>query len=590
MAGTDPLDFERRAALLDEWVRTRAEIAALEARAAGLLAERMRVMETDAARSPVHRDGIWRSMVAEYSAAGRLSKGSVEYAFTDAWALAEDFPAVREALQDGRVTIGHVREIVRCAGAVHEAIGHGTVDPGTLALYEAAALVVAEQDSPARTRAHARQVAASLAGQTVTERHSKARAERTVTIRSVGDGLALLTAVLPEHLAAGIMDRLTQMGRHLLRTHKPTRTTKAAGTARAGAGARTTAAAGAGAAAGTGRPGPLDPDLGIALLDAHEDDHALTAEDWAAVDAFRRQLDGVDGEHDEGSFLSDNDDVDDDGEDEDDGGIDEKEWTRIWEQILSADPAPLLPAESPTVEETRTLDQIRADLLADLLLTTDPAQARGTALDAITARIQVTINATTLHGDDERSAELDGHGPLHPDTARALAGRTTGWTRLFLSPTGLITHTDTYTPTEPMRRFLRARDQHCRFPGCRMPAHRCQIDHNHDHAKGGPTAIGNLSHLCLTHHTIKHPDLPDHIRWAVRQLPDGTLEWTSPLGRTHTDRPRARVLFTPNPHPGPDADPGPDPDRRSDPVLESDPARQRPDHWRPAPEREPAPF
>ncbi|MEJ6556224.1 HNH endonuclease signature motif containing protein, partial [Microbacterium esteraromaticum] len=145
----------------------------------------------------------------------------------------------------------------------------------------------------------------------------------------------------------------------------------------------------------------------------------------------------------------------------------------------------------------------------------------------------------------------DGHGTLHPDIARHLAGHTTGWTRLFIDPTGLVTETDTYTPTEPMRRYLRARDQHCRFPGCRMPIHRCETDHTHDWALGGPTRTDNLAHLCLTHHALKHPDIPEQFRWTARQLPDWSLEWTSPAGRTHHDPPPRRVMFTPSEPPPP---------------------------------------
>jgi len=92
-------------------------------------------------------------------------------------------------------------------------------------------------------------------------------------------------------------------------------------------------------------------------------------------------------------------------------------------------------------------------------------------------------------------AEHDGHGPLLPQAARLLAGMATTWTRLFLDAHGMTVRTDSYTPTAEMRRFLRARDRHCRFPGCRRAARRCEIDHNHDHAKGGRTEISNL--CCL---------------------------------------------------------------------------------------------
>ena len=195
-----------------------------------------------------------------------------------------------------------------------------------------------------------------------------------------------------------------------------------------------------------------------------------------------------------------------------------------------------------TIDDVRTVDQLRADLFTDLLLTSDPT-VHGHGLDGIQARIQVTVAATTLAGADERLAELDGHGPLHPDIARDIAGRNGGWTRLFLDPAGQVTATDTYSPTTPMQRRLRARDEHCRFVGCLMPAHRCDIDHQHDHAQGGPTSIDNLAHLCRTHHVLKHPDIPDRHRWSATQNPDGTLTWHSPLGRTYTDHPPTRVQF-----------------------------------------------
>lgn len=76
-----------------------------------------------------------------------------------------------------------------------------------------------------------------------------------------------------------------------------------------------------------------------------------------------------------------------------------------------------------------------------------------------------------------------------------------------------------------------------------MPAHRCQIDHNHDHAKGGLTALDNLCHFCTKHHALKHPDVPDRFRWTARQRPDGTVTWSSPIGRSYDDPPRRRVMF-----------------------------------------------
>ncbi|GAB3598979.1 HNH endonuclease signature motif containing protein [Microbacterium tumbae] len=193
--------------------------------------------------------------------------------------------------------------------------------------------------------------------------------------------------------------------------------------------------------------------------------------------------------------------------------------------------------------DERTLDQLRADLLADMLLCADPTTSSRSGLESLRARVQVTIGARTLAGIDERPAELDGIGPVEPDWVRTLAGLAPSLDRLFLDHRGMVTATDSYTPTANMKRFLRARDQHCRFPGCRAPLHRSQGDHNRDHAKGGTTDLENLAMFCTGHHPLKHPDLRDDDRWSARQLAGGIIEWTSPLGRVYADMPPTRVML-----------------------------------------------
>ena len=198
--------------------------------------------------------------------------------------------------------------------------------------------------------------------------------------------------------------------------------------------------------------------------------------------------------------------------------------------------------------DERSVDQVRADLIADMLLTAAPgadptASGDGPgALGAIRATVQVVIPALSLLGDDA-PADLVGHSPIDADTARRLAGSAPGdWERVLTDPvSGTVVAVDRYRPTADMRRWLRARDQHCRFPGCRMPAVRCEVDHTHDHAQGGPTDLRNLAHLCQRHHSMKQ-----FTAWRVRQLPGGILEWTSPLGRTSLDEPPAvGVHFVP---------------------------------------------
>jgi hypothetical protein len=493
-AAAAPLDIEERARLLDEWVQVRRQIASLEARASCLLEARIAGHDADVSFSPTHRDAIYRSMIAEYAAAGHLPKGSVELAFADALALSDQFPAVRAAFGRGAITAAHVREIVRAGAVVSEAVRNRRADAEVLALYETSALVVAEADTAARTRAHVRQVVAALTNESVRDRHLRAASERCVRVRSLDDGLALLTAVLPEALAVAIQDRISRMAREVVGARGDVRRARDADAA----------------------SGPLSDDA------PYPEDSALDDELHPANFAGDALLSGVIfGES--GTFTTDP----------------QPETTSPATGSGSPDRATTF-AEP---DDQRTMDQVRADLFTDLLLAAAPSEALGTGLDRVQARIQVTVAASTLAGDDDRLAELDGYGPLDPDTARTLAGRQTGWSRLFLDPTGMVTEVDTYTPTEGMRRFLRARDQHCRFPGCRMPVHRCDIDHHHDHAQGGPTALSNLSHFCRGHHVLKHPDVGENHRWTARALPNGDVEWTSPLGRTYADHPSRRVMF-----------------------------------------------
>jgi hypothetical protein len=131
--------------------------------------------------------------------------------------------------------------------------------------------------------------------------------------------------------------------------------------------------------------------------------------------------------------------------------------------------------------DTRTLDQIRADLVADMLLTTSPSAQTGVGmsdgfggLGTIQAIVNITVPALALAGVTDEPAELVGRCPIDPTTARQLAGHTTGWDRVLADPiTGCVLAVDRYTPSAVMKRFLRARDQHCRFPG--VPATRTPV-------------------------------------------------------------------------------------------------------------------
>lgn len=193
--------------------------------------------------------------------------------------------------------------------------------------------------------------------------------------------------------------------------------------------------------------------------------------------------------------------------------------------------------------DTRTMAQLRADILTDVLLTAAPdGCVAGSGLGAISATVQVTIPVLTMTGQSGEPCLLAGYGPIDSATARELAGWATGWERVMTSPlNGEVLSVDRYRPSSRLKRFLRARDEHCRFPGCRKAVWRCDMDHTIPAAEGGPTCATNLANLCRRHHTLK-----GNTAWTVRQVKAGVLEWTSPSGRAHTDTPEPIVRFVPN--------------------------------------------
>lgn len=189
----------------------------------------------------------------------------------------------------------------------------------------------------------------------------------------------------------------------------------------------------------------------------------------------------------------------------------------------------------------RTFDQLRADLVAELLLTCEPSAESGAphaAAAGIRAEVSIVVPILTLLGKSSEPATITGKGPIDLDTARELAGRASRWLRILTDPvTDLVLTADTYRPSKKLRRFLEARDGRCRFPSCNRSARRCDADHTIAWESGGLTMPDNLELLCQGHHTLKHYSAPNAPPWRVRQTENGELEWTTPHGRVVTDVP-----------------------------------------------------
>ncbi|MEO6941787.1 MAG: DUF222 domain-containing protein [Terrimesophilobacter sp.] len=194
------------------------------------------------------------------------------------------------------------------------------------------------------------------------------------------------------------------------------------------------------------------------------------------------------------------------------------------------------------VGDSRTFDQIRSDLVTELVLTGQPSgdpDAPHAAGVGVRAEIAIVIPILTLLGKSNELASIVGKGPIDLGTAKQLAGTTNLWTRVLTDPvTDQVLATDDYRPPKKLRRYVRFRDGRCRFPTCNRSAWRCDIDHTQEWHDGGETSHDNLALLCRCHHVLK-----GNTPWKVVQSSPGILEWTSPLGRVITDVPDRPVRF-----------------------------------------------
>ena len=198
--------------------------------------------------------------------------------------------------------------------------------------------------------------------------------------------------------------------------------------------------------------------------------------------------------------------------------------------------------------DERTLDQLRADVLADLL--TNTSDSSGTGGGAV-VYLHMPIDAALTMTDS--GCELSGYGPIPGPIAREIMTNPHSVLRAVLTDpgTGQITGLGRTRrkPNQPLRDLIAVRDRECVF--CHRPAQLCDVDHLADWvANQGPTDPGNLAPKCEHDHYLKDAD-----NWETHFDPDtgiGTI--TTPTGHTNP-RYREPIIEPPEPEPDPPPEP-----------------------------------
>lgn len=182
--------------------------------------------------------------------------------------------------------------------------------------------------------------------------------------------------------------------------------------------------------------------------------------------------------------------------------------------------------------DPRTMDQIKADLFVELL------EGRHQGESASQSHlVDIRVDLDTLVGLNDRAGEIPGWGPVIADIARqAIERQPDGQWRIAVSDpnTGAVAWNGTTRrrPTSLQRHHVESRQQECSHPRCRMPAHRCDIDHIEPYAKGGPSVTTNYQPVCRHDHMMKTLGI-----WQVDQDPSGRPIWVSPHGHRYQQPP-----------------------------------------------------
>ena len=199
--------------------------------------------------------------------------------------------------------------------------------------------------------------------------------------------------------------------------------------------------------------------------------------------------------------------------------------------------------------DPRTLAQRGADALGALAAGSDrlacqcgspecPASGDDGRAASVVVHVVTDANAATDEDPPAKkaTATLTGHGGIVPTPLLAALISAGAKVRHVRRPAD--EPEPGYRPSAALEEFVRFRDLTCRFPNCDVPAEFCDVDHTIPWPLG-PTHPSNLKCACRKDHLLK----TFWDGWSDRQFPDGTVEWTSPTGKTYLTHPGSRILF-----------------------------------------------
>ena len=198
-------------------------------------------------------------------------------------------------------------------------------------------------------------------------------------------------------------------------------------------------------------------------------------------------------------------------------------------------------AGKPSEHDARTTEQRLADGLTQLCAAYAKGDLRG---GRESANLLITITADAYTGASNEPG-VTAHGDRIPaHVVRQIAEQADlqllirhGAEILWLGRTQRYATRAQYTA-------LVARDQHCRWPSCHIPAAWCDVDHITPWETGGNTDLANLAMFCRHHHTRKlQPGVTTtgNATTLTITLPTGEHVHCPPPAHTTFTRPRTQA-------------------------------------------------